>query len=394
MDITSSIERKPWQVDPAITDEQALIASVARTFAAWRLAPRAAARDRDGEFPSEDIGALGELGLLAMKVPGEDGGGGTDNVGYVLAMEAIAEACASTAVVLASSNLAAKLLADHGTIAQKQRWLAPYAAGRLGPASFALSEPDCGSDAAALTTTALPDGDGWVLSGSKMWITSGAHAGLHLVFARTDGPGPAGISCFIVERDTPGLAIGKEEDKMGQRASGTVALHFDDCRIRADHLLGARGAGYTIALSALGAGRVGIAALSIGLAEAALAAGVAYARERRAFGRAVTDFQNTQFAIADCRTELDAAWLLALRAARALDEGHKAAAETSMAKLFASEACGRVVDRMVQLHGGYGYSRDYTIERLYRDARVTRIYEGTSEIQRLVIARELLREVA
>jgi len=385
-----TIERKPWSVGLPVSDEQALIGSVARTFAAWRLAPRAAARDRDGQFPIEEIRALGELGLLAMKVPAEDGGGGADNVGYVLAMEAIAEACASTAVVLASSNLAAKLLADHATPAQKERWLAPYVAGKLGPASFALSEPDCGSDAAALTTSARRDGDSWVLSGSKMWITSGAHAGLHLVFARTDGPGPGGISCFIVERGTPGLEIGKEEEKMGQRASGTVALHFDDCRIPADHLLGERGAGYAIALSALGAGRVGIAALSIGLAEAALAAGVTYAHERRAFGRAVTEFQNTQFVLADCRTELDAAWLLALRAARSLDEGHKAAAETSMAKLYASEACGRVVDRMVQLHGGYGYSRDYTIERLYRDARVTRIYEGTSEIQRLVIARELL----
>ncbi|MGE5184294.1 MAG: acyl-CoA dehydrogenase family protein [Acidobacteriota bacterium] len=377
-----------------ITDEQALIANVARTFAAWRLAPRAAARDRDGTFPREEIGALAELGLLAMKVPTDDGGGGADNVGYILAMEAIAEACASTAVVLASSNLVAKLLADHATAEQKARWLKPYAAGRLGPASFALSEPDCGSDAAALATTARRDGDQWVLNGSKMWITSGAHAGIHLVFARSDGPGAAGISCFVVERGTPGLAIGREEDKMGQRASGTVALHFDDCRIPADHLLGARGGGYAIALSALGSGRVGIAALSIGLAEAALAAGIGYARERRAFGRSVSDFQNTQFTLADCRMELDAAWLLALRAAHRLDDGHKAAAETSMAKLFASETCGRIVDRMVQVHGGYGYSRDYAIERLYRDARVTRIYEGTSEIQRLVIARELLRDAA
>jgi len=211
------------------------------------------------------------------------------------------------------------------------------------------------------------------------------------VFARTDGPGPAGISCFVVDRNTPGLVTGKEEEKMGQRASGTVALHFDDCRIPADHLLGTRGGGYAIALSALGAGRVGIAALSIGLAEAALTAGTSYARERHAFGRAVTDFQHTQFVLADCRMELDAAWLLALRAAQLLDRGDKAASETSMAKLYASETCGRIVDRMVQLHGGYGYSRDYPIERLYRDARVTRIYEGTSEIQRLVIARELLR---
>jgi hypothetical protein len=224
-----------------------------------------------------------------------------------------------------------------------------------------------------------------------MWITSGAFAGFHLVFARTDGPGPAGISCFVVPKGTPGLVVGKEEDKMGQRASGTVALHLEDCRIAGDCLLGARGHGYAIALAALGAGRVAIAALSLGIGEAALAAGTSYVHERHAFGRPLSDFQNTQFVLADCRTELDAAWLLALRAARLLDSGDKAPAETSMAKLFASETCGRVVDRVVQLHGGYGYSREYAIERMYRDARVTRIYEGTSEIQRIVIARELLR---
>ncbi|MBS1118480.1 MAG: Butyryl-CoA dehydrogenase [Deltaproteobacteria bacterium] len=377
-----------------LTDEQVMIARAARSFATSRLAPRAAERDRDGTYPLDELTGLAELGLLTMKVSAELGGAGTDNVGYVLAMQAIAEACASTAVVLASSNLVAKILADHGSPAQHDRWLRPYAAGTLGIASFALSEPGCGSDAAALTTTARQDGDDWILTGSKAWITSGAHAAFHLVFARTDGPGPAGISLFLVPRGTPGLVVGKEEHKMGQRASGTVALHFSDCRISRDCLVGARGHGYVLALSALGAGRVGIAALSIGIAEAALAAGVSYVRERHAFGRALADFQNTQFVLADCRTELDASWLLALRAARLLDGGDKAPAETSMAKLFASEACGRIVDRVVQLHGGYGYSREYPIERMYRDARVTRIYEGTSEIQRLVIARELLRDLA
>jgi len=374
------------------TEDQRMVAEVARSFATRRLAAGAAERDRTGKFPREELAAIAELGLLAMKVPAEDGGAGTDNVGYVLAMEAIAEACASTAVVLASSNLTSKILADHASPEQKQRWLGPYAEGKLGPASFALSEPACGSDAAALTTTARADGDGWVLSGAKMWITSGAHAGFHLVFARTDGPGAHGISCFVVGRDAPGLVIGKEEDKMGQRASGTVMLHLEDCRVPADALVGARGGGYRIAMSALGAGRVGIAALSIGIAEAALGAGVAYAQERRAFGRTLADFQNTRFVLADCRAELDAAWLLALRAARLLDAGDRAAAESSAAKLVASETCGRIVDRMVQVHGGCGYSRDFAVERLYRDARVTRIYEGTSEIQRLVIARELLRE--
>jgi hypothetical protein len=388
----TSVEHRLPRIAADLTDEQLLIARAVRSFATARLAPRAAERDRDGTYPLDELDGLAELGLLAMKVPAELGGGGADNVGYVLAMQAVAEACVSTAVVLASSNLVAKILADHASPAQRARWLRPYGAGQLGPASFALSEPACGSDAAALTTTARPDGDAWLLSGAKMWITSGAHAGFHLVFARTDGPGPAGISAFIVPRGAPGLLVGKEEQKMGQRASGTVALHFDDCRIDGDGLLGARGQGYAIALSALGAGRVGIAALSIGIAEAALAAGESYVRERHAFGRALAEFQNTQFVLADSRTELDAAWLLTLRAARLLDAGDKAAAETSMAKLFASETCGRVVDRVVQLHGGYGYSREFAIERMYRDARVTRIYEGTSEIQRLVIARELLRD--
>jgi alkylation response protein AidB-like acyl-CoA dehydrogenase len=252
----AGIERKLSRYAP-LTEEQLIIATTARTFATWRLAPTAARRDRDGEFPSEELHALGDLGLLAMKVPIEEGGAGADNIGYALAMEAIAESCASTAVVLASSNLAAKILSSHGSPEHKQRWLRPYVEGKRGCASFALSEPGCGSDAAALTTSARWANDGWVISGSKMWITSGAHAGFHLVFARTDGPGRDGISCFIVERGTPGLAIGKEEDKMGQRASGTVALHFDDCRIPADNLIGKRGAGYAVALSALGAGRIG-----------------------------------------------------------------------------------------------------------------------------------------
>ncbi|MBX3258233.1 MAG: acyl-CoA dehydrogenase family protein [Labilithrix sp.] len=376
------------------TEEQGLVASSSREFAARRLAPGAQERDRTGRFPLEHVPELAALGLLAMKVPAADGGAGADNVSYVLAMEAIAEVCASTAVIVAASNLASKLISDHGTAEQKARWLAPYVRGELGPASFALTEPSGGSDAAALRTSARADGDSWVLDGEKAWITSGAHAGLHLVFARTDGHGKEGLSCFVVERGTPGLVIGKEEDKLGQRSSGTVALSFESCRVPAANLLGRRGAGYGMALSAVGPGRSGIAALSLGIAEAALAAGASHAKERRAFGQALVDFQNTQFVLADSRTELDAAWLLTLRAARRLDAGERAVAETSMAKLFASETCGRIVDRMLQLHGGYGYSREFLVERLYRDARVTRIYEGTSEIQRLVIWREMARDGA
>lgn len=374
-----------------MSEEETLLARTAAEFAMRRLLPGAAERDRTGAFPTDEVLELGRMGMLAMKVTEADGGAGTSNVGYVLAMQALARACASTAVVVASSNLVGKILAEHATEAQRERWLGPFVRGELGPASFALTEPKGGSDAAAISTRARLDGDAWVLDGEKAWITSGTGAAFHLVFARTDGEGRDGISCFIVERGTPGLVIGREEDKMGQRASGTTTLALESCRVPVDCLLGARGAGYSIALSALGAGRVGIAALSLGIAEAAFDAGCGYAESRVVFGKALTEFQNSQFVLADTRTELDAAWLLTLRAARALDEGERAGAETSMAKLYATEACGRAVDRMVQLHGGYGYSREYPIERLYRDARVTRIYEGTSEIQRLVIAREIIR---
>ncbi|MCB9703115.1 MAG: acyl-CoA dehydrogenase family protein [Myxococcales bacterium] len=377
-----------------LSEEQRLIAGSAREVGD-RLAEGAAERDQSREFPIALIRELGELGLLAMKVPVEHGGAGADNLGYVLAMEAIAEGDAAIAVILAASNLAASILASHGTDAQRSRWLEPYAAGELGPASFCLTEPGVGSDAAALRTVARRDGDHYVLDGQKMWITSGAHAGIYLVFARSGDPSEAaggrGISCFVVERGTPGLTIGKDEPKMGLRASGTVALFFDGCRIAADQRVGEEGEGYRIAMSTLGAGRIGIAAQSIGIGEAALREGLAYARDRRAFGQAIIDFQNSQFVAADSRCDLDLAWLAAIRAARLLDRGERAAMECSMAKLAASEACGRVVDRMLQLHGGYGYSEEQTIERLYRDARITRIYEGTSEIQRLVIARELLR---
>jgi alkylation response protein AidB-like acyl-CoA dehydrogenase len=373
-----------------ISDDHRLLFQTAREFASSRLAPASGERDRGARFPREPLLELGQMGYFGMKVPEADGGPGLDNVAYALIMEAIAEACASTAVVLASSNLVGKILADYASPEQKERFLVPYLRGEFGPASFALTEPSGGSDAAAVRTSARPDGDHFVLDGEKVWITGATEAGFHLVFARTDGEGKEGLSCFVVERGTPGLSVGREEDKMGQRASGTAALAFSGCRVDARNLVGPRGKGYGIALSSVGAGRVGIAALSIGLAEAALAAGSAYGQQRRAFGCALTDFQNTRFVLADSRTELDAAWLMALRAARLLDGGRRCIAETSMAKLFASEVCGRVVDRMVQLHGGYGYSREFEVERLYRDARVTRIYEGTSEIQRIIIARQML----
>lgn len=377
-----------------LSEEHQLIYGAARAFGRERLVPGAAERDEAETFPAEFIGELAELGLLAMKVKERDGGAETDNIGYVLAMSAIAEADASVAVILASSNLSTKILGDHGSAAQTERWLRPYAAGKLGPASFALTEPHAGSDAAALRTVAERDGDDWILDGEKMWITSGAQAGIHLVFARTHpDAGTRGITAFIVERDTPGLTVGREERKMGLRSSGTAALHFEGCRIPDANRIGDPGAGYSIALEALAGGRVGIAGQALGIAESAFREGARYVAEREAFGQRIIEFQNTRFVLANTRMELDAAWLLALRAAKLLDAGQRARMESSMAKVAATEACDRATDRMLQLHGGYGYSREYLIERLYRDARITRIYEGTNEINRLVIARQIEKDI-
>lgn len=380
-----------------LTEEQKLIWDTARQFAEERVAPEAPKRDREHRFPFDLVSAMAQLGLLGVKVPVDDGGSGADMTSYVLAISEVSRACASTGVTMAVCNLAADVLSRFGTPAQKQKWLFPYLAGKLGPGSFALSEPASGSDAAALQSTAQQDGDVWVLNGSKQWITNGTHAGFHLVFARVvDDAGPhaagsKGITCFLVERGARGLDAGIEERKMGLRASNTAQLHLEDVRVPAANVVGEVGKGYHVALAGLDTGRIGIAAQALGIAEAALAEGVRYARERKAFGKTVADFQASQMAIADSSLEIDEGWLLTLRAASLRDEGaERTAMASSMAKLFATEACGRVCDRMLQLHGGYGYVEDYPIERLYRDARVTRIYEGTSEVQRIVIARELL----
>jgi alkylation response protein AidB-like acyl-CoA dehydrogenase len=377
-----------------LTDEQQMISESIRGFAAERLAPGAAERDRTHRYPDAEVREMAQMGLLSLKVPEEHGGGGAGSVSYVLAMVAVAEACASCAVIMASSNLSSKILSEFGSDAHVDRYLKPLSEGKLGPMSFALSEPEAGSNAAALKTTATKDGDGWLLNGSKQWITNGSNAGVHIVFARTSDDPKGGITCFVVEKGTEGLEVGAEERKMGLRSSGTVPLHFEDCRIPDENRVGEVGQGYRIAMSALAGGRIGIAAQCIGIAEAAMKEGIGYAMERRAFGERVVDFQNSQFQIADSRMELDAAWLLAMRAARCFDAGSKAAVESSMAKLYASEACWRIVDRMLQLHGGYGYVEDYAIERLYRDARVPRIYEGTSEIQRVVMSRKIIEGFA
>ncbi len=374
----------------AFSEDHGLMRDSMMSFAKEQIAPGASQRDRDREFPIALIKKLGEMGMMAARVPEALGGPGVDTVGYTLMLEALGRADVGLASVVAATNLVAAILSEQATAAQRDRWLLPLCTGAAGAASFCLTEPGGGSDASALATTAIRDGDDFILNGSKMWITSGGHAGVYLVFAQTDSPdGSRGISTFVVDPGTRGLAVGKDEPKMGQRCSGTTALHFDDCRIPATHLIGPLHGGYRAALSSLGAGRIGISGACIGLAEAALVEGIQYAQDRKAFGRPVSQFQHSQFMMADCRTELDAAWLLTLRAAFLHDGGHRADAESSMAKVVASETTDRIVDRMLQLHGGYGYSEEYSIERLYRDSRVLRIYEGTSEIQRMIIARSL-----
>ena len=374
------------------TDEQQLIFDTAMAFAGERVAPGAAARDHEGRFPVELVDEMAALGLLGVKVDADDGGAGADVVSYVLAIYAVSRACASTGVTMAVCNLAADILAHEGNADQKRRFLTPYLEGKLGAGTFCLSEPHCGSDAAALSTTAVDDGDSYVLNGSKQWITNGGHAGLHIVFAKTSPDKKShGVSCFVVEAGTPGLIVGKAEKKMGLRGSNTVQLTFEDCRVKKANLLGERDRGYAIALKNLDGGRIGIAAQSCGIADAALAEGARYAKERTAFGAPIEKLQAIQILMADSAVDVDTAKLLTLRAAAAKDAGSpRTARESSMAKLFASEAAGRVADRMLQVHGGYGYVEEYAIERLYRDARVTRIYEGTSEVQRIVIARDVL----
>jgi alkylation response protein AidB-like acyl-CoA dehydrogenase len=376
----------------AFTEEQQLIFDTALAFARDRVAPGAAARDRDGAFPADLVREMAALGLLGVKVPADDGGAGADVVSYALAIYAVSRACAATGVTMAVCNLAADILASEGTDAQKARFLTPYLEGKLGPGTFCLSEPHCGSDAAALATTAVDDGDSYVLNGSKQWITNGGHAGLHIVFAKTSPEKKShGVSCFVVEAGTKGLVVGKAEHKMGLRGSNTVQLTFEDCRVPKANLLGAPDRGYAIALKNLDGGRVGIAAQACGIADAALAEGTRYANERLAFGAPIAKLQAIQNFVADSAVDVDTAKLFTLRAATAKDAGSpRTARESSMAKLFASEAANRVADRMLQVHGGYGYVEEYAIERLYRDARVTRIYEGTSEVQRIVIARDVL----
>lgn len=374
-----------------LTAEQEMIKLMVREFARRELEPYAQDRDREGSFPREVMRKMGALGLMGMMVPPEWGGTGTGAVSYVLAMQEIAYACASTAVTMSVGNLSADPILKYGTLAQKEKYLAPLATGEIFGA-FAITEPAAGSDPGSMVTRAEDRGDYYLVNGSKIFITNGLYADIIILVVRAGADRSArGFSAFILEKDSPGFTIGRCEDKMGLRSSNTVELLFDDCRIPRENLLGKDGQGFKIAMVALDGGRIGIAAQSTGIARACLDEAIKYARNRRQFGRAIGSFQAIQWMIADMATELEAANLLTFNAAHLKDRGLPFTKEASMAKLFASEMVNRAAYKSLQVHGGYGYMKDYKIERLYRDARVTTIYEGTSEVQRIVIAREYIQ---
>ncbi len=375
------------------TQEQAMIRDTARNFAAERLTPFAAEWDRTSHFPAEALAEMGRLGLFGMLVPEEYDGAAADHVGYALALEEIAAGNGACSTIMSVQNSVGCMpLLNFGSTEQKERFLKPMARGDIISA-FCLTEPEAGSDAAAITTRARRAGNRYVLTGTKQFITSGAHAKVALVFAVTDPEaGKKGISAFIVPTDLSGWRVARLEKKLGQRASDTAQIVFEEIELTPDLLLGREGEGYRIALSNLEGGRIGVAAQSIGMARTALEAAVAYAKERKSFGTAIANHQAVAFRLADMATRIEAARQLTLHAAALRDAGLPCIKEASMAKLFASEMAERVCSDAIQIHGGYGYLEDFPVERLWRDVRVCQIYEGTSDVQRLVISRQLLAE--
>ncbi len=377
----------------SFTEEQLMIKQTAKEFAETEIAPTAVLRDLTGEFPYEIVKKLGELGFMGMMVSPEWGGAGLDTVSYVLAMEEISKVDASVGVIMSVNNsLVCWGLEEYGTQEQKEKYLRPLAQGKMLGA-FALSEPEAGSDATNQHTTAEKDGDYWILNGTKNWITNGTTADVYLVMAQTNRElRHKGISAFIVEKDTPGFERGKKEDKLGIRSSDTCSLSFSNCRIPKENLIWEEGKGFNFAMNTLNGGRIGIAAQALGIAQASLEAAVKYSKERKAFGRPIAELQAIQFKIADMATKVEAARLLTLQAASLKDQRKDFAVYASMAKLFASRTAMECADEAIQIHGGYGYVREYLVERFLRDAKITEIYEGTSEIQRIVIARSLLKQ--
>lgn len=376
-----------------LTEEQELLRETVRRFAREVVQPRAKEIDESGEFPLDFFRQAGELGLTGVAVPEEYGGAGMDAISYCLVVEEVSRVCATSGVILSVNNsLVCDPLVKFGDDEQKREFLTPLAAGdKIG--CFALTEPDAGSDAASLRTTARRDGDDYVLNGSKVFITNGTHADSAVVFATVDPEKKhRGITAFVVPCDAPGLTRGAHEYKLGVNASGTTELAFEDVRVPATSRLGEEGEGFKIAMATLDGGRVGISAQAVGVAQGAFDAALAYAREREQFGRPIADFQAIQFYLADMQTEIDAARLLTWKAAWAKEHQKRYTLEAAQAKLFSSEMAQRVTNKALQIHGGYGYTREYDVERFFRDARITEIYEGTSEIQKMVIADWVLQD--
>lgn len=378
-----------------LNEEQKLIQQTAREFAAAELAPVAAQLDQGGEQQPffDNLLKLAELGFMGLNVREEYGGTEAGVVAFSVALTEIARACASTAVTLSVNNMVCEVIQTVGNEEQCQQYIPRICSGEYLAGAFALTEVGAGSDPAGMLTSAVRDGNDWVLNGSKIFITSAPYAGVFVVWAVTDNEAPKGkgISCFLIEQDAPGLSIGKKEEKMGQHASATNELIFSDCRIPQSALMGKLNDGFRVAVSELAGGRIGIGSLALGVGLAAIESATAYALERKQFGKALADFQATQWKIADAFTELEAARLLLMNAAFQKEQGRSFARAASMAKLFATESANRACYEALQIHGGYGYTRDFPVERYARDARITSIYEGTSEIQRLIIARDILR---
>ena len=379
-----------------LNEEQQLIQQTARAFAAAQLAPVAGPLDQGGDQQPffDNLLKLAELGFMGLNVRAAYGGAEAGAVAFSVALTEIARACAATAVTLSVSNMVCELIQAIGSADQCLNYIPRICSGDYPAAAFALTEAGAGSDPAALTTSAVADGADWVLNGSKVFITSAPYAGVFVVWAVTDRQAPKGqgISCFLVEGGTPGLAIGKQEKKMGQHAAATNEIVFTDCRIPQSALIGRLNDGFRIAVSELAGGRIGIGSLALGVGLAATECAIRYALERKQFGQKLADFQATQWKIADACTELEAARLLLMNAAFLKEQGRPFARAASMAKLFATESANRACYEALQIHGGYGYTADFPVERYARDVRVTTIYEGTSEIQRLIIARDVLRD--
>ena len=374
-----------------LNEEQRMIRAMVREFARESVLPTAAERDVTGEFPADNLKKMGELGLLGMNAPVEFNGAGVDTVSYCLALQEIAYACASTAVIMSVHNsVACGPINLFGSDYLRDKYLKKLATGEM-LGSFALTESGAGSDPVSQKTKAVRDGDSYIINGNKMFITTGKNSHLTVATAYTDPDKKhRGISAFVVEKGTPGFSVGKEEKKMGLRASDTVELIFEDCRVPAENLLGREGDGFLIAMTSLDGGRIGISSQSLGVAQACLDAAVGYAKERVQFGKTISQFQGLRWMIADMATQLEAARLLTFNAAAMRDRGENYSAAASMAKVFASEMANKVAYHALQIHGGYGYMQEYPVERYYRDARVFTLYEGTSEIQRTVIAKHVI----